>query len=57
MMLMQLLPWLRYRHVGAHSQKRNRKVQRGCGKYLYKLRHHVETGFPALKQWRGIASR
>ncbi len=36
--------------------KKNRREQRGCNKYLYKLRHLVENCFLALKR-RGIATR
>ena len=37
--------------------KRNRKIQRGYDKDLYKLRHLVENAFLHLKQWRGVATR
>ena len=37
--------------------KKNRKEQRGYDRYLYKLRHLVETCFLSLKRWRGIATR
>ena len=37
--------------------KRNRKEQRECDEYLYRLRHLVENAFLLLKQWRGIATR
>jgi transposase len=37
--------------------RRNRKVQRGYDRYLYKLRHLVENAFLKLKQWRGVATR
>ena len=37
--------------------RKNRKVQRGYDKELYKLRHWVENAFLTLKRWRGIANR
>ena len=37
--------------------KRNRKVQRGYDKDLYRVRHLVEGAFLHLKKWRGIATR
>ena len=37
--------------------KKNRKIQRGYDRYLYKLRHLVENAFLHLKRWRGIATR
>jgi len=37
--------------------KKNRKVQREYGEYLYRLRHLVENAFLMLKRWRGIATR
>jgi transposase len=39
------------------QQKKNRKIQRGYDKDLYRLRHLVENAFLVLKQWRGIATR
>ncbi len=35
----------------AIPSKKNRKKQREYDKYLYKLRHLVETRFLALKRW------
>lgn len=37
--------------------KKNRKTQRSCDYYLYRLRHLVENAFLHLKRWRGIATR
>ena len=37
--------------------KKNRVEQRDYDRYLYKLRHLVETAFLPLKRWRGIATR
>jgi transposase len=37
--------------------KKNRKVQRGYDKALYKHRHLVENAFLKLKQGRGVATR
>lgn len=37
--------------------KKNRKIQRGYDKELYKIRHLVENAFLHIKQWRGIATR
>ena len=37
--------------------KKNRVEQRDYDRYLYKLRHLVETAFLHLKRWRGIAIR
>ena len=37
--------------------RKNRKHQREYDEYLYRLRHLVENAFPALKRWRGIATR
>ena len=34
--------------------KKNRKEQRDYDKYLYKMRHLVESCFLVLKRWRGI---
>jgi transposase len=35
----------------------NRKGQRRCDEYLYRLRHLVENAFAEMKRWRGIATR
>jgi transposase len=32
-------------------------VRRGCGGYLYRLRHLVENAFTEMKRWRGVAAR
>lgn len=37
--------------------RKNRKVQRGYDKDLYKSSHLVENAFLHVKRWRGIASR
>jgi len=37
--------------------RKNRKVQRGYDKDLYRVRHLVENAFLHLKRWRGIATR
>lgn len=37
--------------------RKNRKLLREYGEYLYKLRHLVENAFLLLKRWRGIAAR
>lgn len=39
------------------STKRNRKQQRECDRYLYRLRDLVENAFLHLKRWRGVATR
>jgi len=37
--------------------KKNRKVQRGYDKEIYRVRHLIENTFLHLKRWRGIATR
>lgn len=37
--------------------RKNRKIQRGYDRYVYKHRHLVENAFLKLKAWRGIATR
>ena len=37
--------------------KRNRRVEHGYDKALYRLRHRVENAFLHLKCWRGMATR
>jgi transposase len=37
--------------------RRDRKEQRRCDGYLYRLRYLVENAFAEMKRWRGIAAR
>ena len=37
--------------------KKNRRVQRECGTYLYRLRHLVENACLHPERWRGTAAR
>jgi transposase len=37
--------------------KKNRKIQHGYDKELYKKRHKIENSFGWLKDWRRIATR
>jgi len=37
--------------------RKNRKEPRSYDKYLYKLRHLVESVFLQFKHWRGIVTR
>jgi transposase len=54
----EIVGWAERRGMAAViPPRRNRKVQRGYDRYLYKLRHLVENAFLKLKQWRGVATR
>ena len=43
--------------VAVIPPRRNRKVQRGYDKEIYRERYLVENAFLRMKRWRGIATR